>query len=242
MKRPRQASAPQDLERRLLTYAVTAGAALAAGAQDAAASPMTYLVNTTLPLDTLVPLDIDQDSVDDFVFFNASSGYFYTGFGVLYGAGLTPTNAFFGAPKGSKGGKSSGIGLTVPKGSTQWGPGGYFPPSYVVNVAALGFAKGSVGGLLVPLAYKLPTSAYYPLPLLFDIGGSTHYGWARIRAEFAGPNTLSASIRDVGWESDPDTPIHLPDPVPEPGTLGLLALGAAGLALRRRMTRSSQPE
>ena len=59
-----------------------------------------------------------------------------------------------------------------------------------------------------------------------------------MRAEFDGPSTLSASIYDVGYEILPDTVVDVPGPIPEPGTLGMLALGAAALAVLRRKSWS----
>lgn len=254
MKKRRRDSKPRDLERRLVTYVVTAGAALVAGAHDASASPITRTVNLDIPPSntSLTYLDVNNDGINDFFFGNLSS----LPDGVLFGGGYLPpstkfgtsafdtNNALFGLPKASSKGVTEGVGIPLPKGSFQWGPNGLtygnsgFSPSKLVTDGFLGFAGSSAGGLLTPYKFNLPTSFYYPLPLRFDdASNNTYYGWARIRAQFAGSGTLSASILDVGWESQPDTPIHIPDPapVPEPGTLGLLALGALGVAIKRRM-------
>jgi hypothetical protein len=216
---------PRDLERRLVAYAVTAGATLVAATQDASAAPVTLTQNLDIPVGVVnVPLDVDGDGVDDFFFNNvnvdANGGYLSA-----LGAGA---NGFLGV---------TNKGLAFPKGSYQWGP--EESQDAVINSGILAAANDTEGGLFLPFLIGLPSDLYYPLPLVFDIGGNTHFGWARIRAQFAGPGTLDVDILDTGWESEPNADVHFPDPtaVPEPGALGLLALGAAGLALRRRLAR-----
>ncbi|MDX1580165.1 MAG: PEP-CTERM sorting domain-containing protein [Alphaproteobacteria bacterium] len=70
--------------------------------------------------------------------------------------------------------------------------------------------------------------------LAFDIGGATHYGWARLRTDTF--SSGGAILIDVAFNDDPGGTI-LAGQVPEPGTMGLMGLGllAAGL-LRRRIS------
>jgi len=235
-------SAAHDVERRLMTYALTAGAALVASASNAAAAPITRVVNLPIPGSTSpvpVALDVDNNGVDDFLFSNLIGDSSLPGFvGVQ---GTSANNGVWGIPFGDS--KSLGLGLTSPKGSFQWGPTFLSEKSSSLvglsQNSKIALAEETKGGQLVPLKAGLPGGEYYPLLLSFDIEGQQHFGWARISTPFVGPNELSANILDVGWESDPNTDIHVPDPTPEPGTLGMLALGAAGmLAMRRKMKKS----
>lgn len=64
--------------------------------------------------------------------------------------------------------------------------------------------------------------------------GLTHYGWVQVSLS----DTASAQPRSIvryAYESNPDVGLTA-CVVPEPGSLGLLALGALGLIRRRRVT------
>lgn len=66
--------------------------------------------------------------------------------------------------------------------------------------------------------------------LAFPINATTHYGWVRVDVDNAAG---TFNIVDWAYEDQPGVGITTPA-VPEPGTLGLLAAGAAGLAALRR--------
>ncbi len=63
--------------------------------------------------------------------------------------------------------------------------------------------------------------------LKFDIGANTHYGWAQVDVGAVGSDVTLAMF---GYNDTAGEASH----IPEPSSLGLLALGAAGLAKRRR--------
>ncbi|MEM1445580.1 MAG: PEP-CTERM sorting domain-containing protein [Planctomycetota bacterium] len=70
------------------------------------------------------------------------------------------------------------------------------------------------------------------LGLSFPISGATHFGWVRVDVD----NAASAfTIVDWAYESVAGEGINAGE-VPEPGSLALLAAGAAGLIARRRKT------
>lgn len=74
----------------------------------------------------------------------------------------------------------------------------------------------------------------------FNNGGGIEYGWARVTMDGAPGNSFK--LVDYAW-ADPGTAIRTGQTsaaVPEPGSLGLLAVGAAGLlAWRKRRANAS---
>jgi hypothetical protein len=72
--------------------------------------------------------------------------------------------------------------------------------------------------------------------LQFDIGGSTHYGWAEVGVQLGSANLI---VGQVAYENIADTPIAVSG-VPEPSSMALMLAGAAGVAaLKRRRARAS---
>jgi hypothetical protein len=100
------------------------------------------------------------------------------------------------------------------------------------------------------LTYRDPTGAY-PLAtqwengvtdgflgLRFNIGANTHYGWIRLNMGLGDPvPAYPTTIVDWAFEDTPGTAIDAGAGIPEPttvGSLAALAIGAAGLRLRRK--------
>lgn len=85
------------------------------------------------------------------------------------------------------------------------------------------------------------------LGLKFDISGQAHFGWAELSVS-QNDGAITAQLLGDAYEACPNTPIaagatssgpcSVPSTVPEPGTLGLLALGATGLFALRRKQKS----
>lgn len=117
-----------------------------------------------------------------------------------------------------------------------------------VNVSAGAFVAHS-GNFFATLAFK---SGYANSQWLsqgtgfigfkFNSGAGIEYGWARITMNEGIPGN-SFTLDDYAW-ADTGTPILTGETtaaVPEPGSLGLLAVGAAGLLLwRRQRAKASQ--
>lgn len=104
----------------------------------------------------------------------------------------------------------------------------------------------STGGSLT----NQSTSSYYPgaasgtfnIGFLFNSSAGLHAGWANVTVD-NGPD-WQLTINEWVYESDPETPVHVPD-VPVPATIvpaiAMLGLGAAGLR-RMRKRKSTQAE
>ena len=71
--------------------------------------------------------------------------------------------------------------------------------------------------------------------LEFTVGGQDYYGWADLTADAVNDVTLHAYA--VEKTAGQGILAGATKSIPEPSTLGLLALGAVGLAAQRRRTR-----
>jgi len=210
MKRTKQ----ENLARQLRATAVAAGAALAASSP-AGAAIVTGTVNATVTPGTgTFFLDLDGDNVDDFGFgvFTSSTSSSTSAYVSAQGNnGIFTTSGSFNYAQAFEGSQSVGTGT----GS-----------STNLNGHAVLTSSGSFGN------FGGSTPRY--LGLRFNATGGNAsgfvYGWARV----AVPNPGEIRIYDFAYE-DSGAPIHVPNEVPEPSTLLLMASGAAGLlALRRR--------
>ncbi len=116
----------------------------------------------------------------------------------------------------------------------------------VVHLAGYPFVAGVDGGDLIPsgLPWSHNGYVYYPglgggtpegapsyLGVRFDLGGGNQYGWI-------GVVRSGIALDAFAWGYETEAGVPIPAGAPEPGSLALLALGAAGLAAGRRRRRA----
>jgi hypothetical protein len=254
-------SEPKSLLARLDKHFVACAAA-AAGvgmvADEAAAAinysgPLNFAVNTT----TSAGIYINVQTFGIAVSAAADPAWNLNLFNLSYGSGNYTAVSFY--PNGAHAGPTDaviGVGAN---------------PGRIAKLAA-GAAIGPAGPIM-PLnsngigAFNLWDSAGTPInpAYLFqwlddgstgfmgfraNLGGSTHFGWARIQMNpwqpgigptLPGPppvvtGAVAITLIDMAWEGTPNTAISAGD-VPEPTTavaLGMLALGAVGIRPRRK--------
>ena len=212
---------PAAIDKRLLAYAVAAGAGLVMAGQPASASVIYTPANTPVLPNTTVTLNLDHNAVNDFNI-NHSAGSWTLldtfGWAALWASGAQPGNSIRGSESYASNFNASCCSLGNSSGS--------FTPSALMA----GMWGGSAQGPFVNV-----TDGY--LGLKFDINGATHYGWARFDVSTSGINTIDATLTGYAYESLAGAPVHIggyDTVVPEPGTLGLLALGFLGLGAWRR--------
>jgi MYXO-CTERM domain-containing protein len=224
------------LDRKLAAYAVAGGfvALVSPTPANASVIPMSGPINvamTTSPAST--NFDVDGNGTADFTL---SSGLSinpadptqwgkYASIAVKSGAGVGVVDTFV----------IPGVWVADP-----------LAPGSVVNSlsstgAGVPFAKrdaNASGSVVIGEWDAAGTQAY--VGLAFLIGTETHYGWALVGTTLTDDTSIDGNgltVYNWAYEDAAGTAIRIPGtaPTPEPSTLALGALGAAGiLALRRR--------
>jgi hypothetical protein len=193
-------------------------------AQPAEARIVYTPANVNIPLNTVLPIDLNHDGISDFKLVNFYiSGSGYPG-GALVVDPKRRANEVWVGKNTCTATTCSGLwAAALPKG-TKVGPKGRFVPDY------------PSGEVMVSSDIK-----YYPhglwfgvtryLGLKFVIKGTTHYGWARLTVSMKNFKA-SATLKGYAYETIPDKPILAgatkgPDKQAA-GSLDALAAGAAG--------------
>jgi hypothetical protein len=214
-----QEPVPEALEKRLVKYALVAGAGLLA-APAAQAGVIYTPADVWITLTQNNPYYLNMDSIGLAEFrFNVTHGTYNPPYGALWAHVWATGGGILGQVGGNKAyalGQSAVIG---PYANGNWG---------------LAAAKmGSQTALGARWGYWNNVSDRF-LGLRFPVGSDMwYYGWARLSVSVDPDAYYEAHLTGYAYESDLNTPIHVPG-VPEPGTLGLLAGGILGLAVWRR--------
>ena len=234
---------PQSTHQRLNMYALAAGAA---GVSVLALAPPAdaKIIYTPAHVPILEPrglykLDLNHDGITDFNIANTTNYNTDQFFCNLVARGplgnqVVGTFVYRGFPANAHAFVAGG----------KIGPGDPFFPEQV-ELAGLYYGGGgpnSHGNFLNV------TNRY--LGMKFQIGGQTHYGWARLTVKSTiNPNVIYAELTGYAYEDVPDTPIiagktsgtdvaEMPEslsaPNPAPATLGMLAMGSPALSAWRR--------
>lgn len=216
----------RELGRLVTSYSLAAGSALAL-VPDAAATPiMANLATTTLLRDgERLIVDLDGDQLGDFAVRaqNYLGGILFDIISHVYESTGTVRNLV--AHNYDIGGD---LGITVFQPGQQIGPDttdwrGRFADPHAPSLGVLLESATPSGPFLNSRGF---------VGLFFDIpGGGHHFGYLEIEGT---GDTLA--ILGGAFESQPNVPIQVP--VPEPGSLALLASGAVGLAAWRRARRA----
>ncbi|MGJ5819637.1 PEP-CTERM sorting domain-containing protein [Paludibaculum fermentans] len=211
----------KSLDSRLFAYALAGGAALVS-ATPANAAVIHYGGPTLDTAGSSFNLDLDGDLVNDFTF-QSGAGDSATTFDAVVsfpGGGVTDPLAF-----------ATPVNATTTFNATS-------PYKLTKGAVDQAGVVTSSGG-----PYAIAPNQY--MGLTFDIGGVAHYGWARLEVYGTGTpevngllaqGQLDVRLMEYAYETNNRAGIAVgqTSSVPEPSSLALFALGAAGIAAMRR--------
>ena len=226
-RKPRRArkSLSSISKSRWLSYTAAGAATVAAGQQAADAAvvhvdPVDIVLSGAPGGSSSIYLDMNNDGSPDLVplhFMDSANGQ---GIAIIYSSLSNPSNALAG-----------------------FNAGAYFYPSNLPANTAVSaqpmvsnFFRGDMAWRLGYtnsqwLGTTTGASSTGYLGVRFQAADGAHYGWIRATV---GPYFQNIfTIHEWGYNDTPDGPIMTGE-VPEPGSLGLLALGGAGLLAWRR--------
>jgi hypothetical protein len=241
----------KSITQQLNMYAVAASAAgvgVLALSQPAEAKIIYAPAHQIIDQDHGFSLDLNHDGVDDFRFsvrYGSVSNYFYKALNV---AGVQSGDSVRGKRNSRRGFYASRLPLGV-----RVGPKGQVPEGIMASVSGVSSkTTRHYRGLWAGKSHAT-TTGY--LGFKFVIKGEVHYAWARLRVKKLQQYPLiSALLTGFAYETTPNKPIitgkmgeseideaigqlgpaNFTPHLPEPATLGLLAMGAPGVSVWRR--------
>lgn len=205
------------LDRVVGTTAAATAAAAGVGVVGTAETAEAALVVVTPGAPIVIPDNIDG------VYMNVVTGA--TGVAAFAGYDINPYSA--GAP-------GTSLNLWGPTTTVWYNPQGVIGGNYNLPFGT-NFGPGNLyfrpggGTNIAPNMNLNSTQNCLGFQFTNENGGGTHYGWARLSI---GANIGTRSIIEYAYDNVAGTAVQAC--VPEPTTLGLLALGAIGLVSRRR--------
>jgi len=222
---------PIELRERInkhwLSYAAAAGAAgvgMLATVQPAQADIIYTPAHTTIAPNTSLALDLNHDGIADFRLTNYYRLFCFPPRCVSF---VTVESMWIKGAQARNGvrGYFGGVASQLARGA-RIGPGQSFP-----NYAILGsiFATS-----IHSWPWAFGGTGY--LGLRFQIGGQSHYGWAALTVSLEykrGPGPFDEVLTGYAYDTVANQALTAGQ-APEPGTLGLLALGSLGLGFWRR--------
>jgi hypothetical protein len=233
----------ETLEHRLRSYSIAAaatGVGLLALVQPAEAEVV--ITHKIVQVSGSVSIDINHDGIADFQFTELGSN----GSLFLRVAPLTGGAVVLGPPINSY--------AAALKRDVMIGPFAHFSSKGGATLEAASIVEVYVGSGFSSIYFKFrgdwgsnPQNRYLGVKFLID--GETHYGWVRMTVDTGVDSGLYAQIDSYAYETVPDTAICAREvgecPTPDADSeetgqnvggpsLGMLALGADGLALWRR--------
>jgi len=231
-KSRKQTQLNSNTEKKLLGYAALAGASgvgILALVQPAEAEVVFTPAHQIISgFNGPFLLDLNGDGIADFSFGTYFSSTLISGKATLQVYGIAKTNQILGERR-----HHIAFASALPPG-VEVGPNAKFAASNTLMGGAT-FRAGHTS-YFGPWAPRGGQRKDRFVGLKFVIDGQIHFGWARFNVRIRPPNkgTLDAVLTGYAYETDVNTPIETGQTSgPEsaearPGTLGQLALGAAG--------------
>ena len=107
-----------------------------------------------------------------------------------------------------------------------------------ITQAAANVASMAVGPGYINSQWAVAPNNTGYLGIKFKIGTNDHFAWIRLTvAPRSAPQPRAFTLHEWAYENVPNAGIEAGAGVPEPSSLGLLALGSLGLAAHRRRVR-----